>query len=442
MRKILVLILFVVLSCESHLDLDPKMYISAEEAFSNKENVYAALVGCYDALQLQHYYGRNLIIVGDLSSDNSEASGTKIEYYSADDNSLLADNILVEGIWREIYTAINRVNYMLYKLEELDFLSDSERNDYTGQLGFLRALHYFNLVRLYGCVPLQIKPTLDSDPKQFLARTPVEGVYDQIISDLEMAQENISNELAHMATLKATKTLLAMVYLTLGDYNSALSYSNDLLDSSLYLAEDYSELFSHSSEPSQEILFYVPFNVNDKNRMAEYHLPYPLGGRYENSPTMTLVNTIEEKDQRDPFLASEFKDKYYANKYSDLTTGTDKVIVFRTAELIFIKAEAEYFIDSLGNKQSILEGINIIRNRSGIPSIEAPYGGSLWEVIEKERQLEFAFEGKRWFDLIRTNRAIEKVPTVKSKDQMLFPIPLSEILTNPNIEPSDQNPGY
>ena len=170
MRKVIIFIIVLLTACESHLDLDPKMYISADEAFSTRENIYAALVGCYDALQLQHYYGRNLIIVADLASDNSQASGTKIEYYSTDDNSLLADNILVEGIWSDIYTAINRVNYMLFKLEEFDFLSESEKADYNGQLGFLRALHYFNLVRLYGAVPLMLEPGLDAEEDRFLPR--------------------------------------------------------------------------------------------------------------------------------------------------------------------------------------------------------------------------------------------------------------------------------
>ena len=245
-----------------------------------------------------------------------------------------------------------------------------------------------------------------------------------------------------MATVNAAKTLLSLVHLTMGSYSKALSYSDEVLDSISYLEEDFSDLFSNSTDPSREIIFYVPFTVNDKNRLAEYHLPYPLGGRYENSPTAGLVSSMEETDHRYPFIASDYKDKYYTSKYSDLTTGTDKVIVFRTAELIFIKAEAEYFIDSIGNYQSILDGINVIRNRSGLPSLLTAPDNALWDLIEKERQIEFAFEGKRWFDLIRTSRAIAMVPTVSSKNQTLFPIPLSEILANPHIESGDQNPGY
>jgi len=201
------------------------MQIDSDEAFSTEENIYAALIGCYDGLQQQHYYGRNLIIVCDIASDNSIATGTKIEYYSVDENAILSDNILVEGIWRDIYTAINRVNYMLYKLEDVTFLSSEKMKDYQGQLRFLRAMHYFNLVRLYGGVPLKLLPTLNTNSSNFLPRKSAQEVYNQIVLDLEFAEQNITNALPHKATVKSTKALLASVYLTLGNYSNALLYS-------------------------------------------------------------------------------------------------------------------------------------------------------------------------------------------------------------------------
>jgi hypothetical protein len=78
MRKVLIIFLLALVSCENGLNLKPKMQIDADEAFSSEENIYSALIGCYDGLQQQHYYGRNLIIVGDIASDNSIATGTKI----------------------------------------------------------------------------------------------------------------------------------------------------------------------------------------------------------------------------------------------------------------------------------------------------------------------------------------------------------------------------
>ncbi|MFZ4707039.1 MAG: RagB/SusD family nutrient uptake outer membrane protein [Bacteroidales bacterium] len=441
MRKILVFLLFFASACESNLDLRPKMQISAEEAFSTRENVYAALLGCYDALQLQHYYGRNLVIVGDLASDNTIADGTKIEYYDADKNSLLANNILVEGIWADIYTALNRANYMLYKLDEVTFLSDSEKRDYKGQLRFLRALHYFNLVRLYGGVPLMLFPTLADQPEYFLPRSSVAEVYNQIISDLEFACLNILNSKPDKASVIAATALLSSVELTMGNVSAAREYANLVLQARPVLESSYKNLFTSASEPGNEILFYCPFSASDKNRLAEYNFPQTLGGRHENAPSGVLIN-MDDTDNRKPLLASNYSGKYYSTKYSDLATGSDRVIVLRTAEMYFIRAEANYQLDSTANQSEILSDINTIRTRAGLQVVQADTLTTLRNLIEREKQIEFAFEGKRWFDLIRTNRAIDLVPTVTQSFQMLFPIPLSEILANPNIGTEDQNDGY
>jgi hypothetical protein len=442
MRKILVIILFVFTSCEPSLDIDPKMLIHADVAFNTKANVYAALIGCYDALQFQHYYGRNLIIIGDLLSDNSIATGTKIEYYSVEDNNLLSDNILVEGIWTDVYSAVNRVNYMLYKLDKIDFLSDIEKKDYIGQLKFLRALHYYNLVRLYGNIPLKTEPTIDSGTENFLPRSSVTLVYNLIVSDLEFASQNIKNIGTEKATVNAAKALLASVYLTLKDYSQAVQYASEVIAGNSFLEENYADLFANRTEPSKEIIFYIPFNPSDKNRLAEYHFPNQLGGRYENSPSEKLIGLIENRDVRKNLIASVYKGKYYTMKYPDLSTGSDNVIVLRTAELFLIRAEANYQLDSIGNISSILADINTIRNRANLPSIIQSSTSSFADIIEKEKQIEFAFEGKRWFDLIRTKKAITRVPSVTKNFQMLFPIPLSEIIANPFIDQNDQNDGY
>jgi hypothetical protein len=358
-----------------------------------------------------------------------------------DKNSLLANNILVEGIWADIYTALNRANYMLYKLDEVTFLSDSEKRDYKGQLRFLRALHYFNLVRLYGGVPLMLFPTLADQPEYFLPRSSVAEVYNQIISDLEFARLNILNSKPDKASVIAATALLSSVELTMGNVSAAREYANLVLQARPVLESSYKNLFTSASEPGNEILFYCPFSASDKNRLAEYNFPQTLGGRHENAPSGVLIN-MDDTDNRKPLLASNYSGKYYSTKYSDLATGSDRVIVLRTAEMYFIRAEANYQLDSTANQSEILSDINTIRTRAGLQVVQADTITTLRNLIEREKQIEFAFEGKRWFDLIRTNRAIDLVPTVTQTFQMLFPIPLSEILANPNIGTEDQNDGY
>ena len=448
MRKILIFTLLIpFIACDDWLDIKPKNYVASDEVFTTRENLYAALTGCYDALQLQHYFGRSFIIAGDLLSDNSVAKGTKIELIALDENNLTPDNIIVEGVWEDIYTAINRANYILEGIQDVNFLNETEKNDIVGQLLFLRALHYFNLVRLYGAVPLKLKPTTKNDPSNFLPRSPIGSVYQQIISDLDSAEISIQNIQPQWATVRSSRALKALVYLTLADYPHALQYANECLLENSYLESDYSKLFGSYTEPSAEIVFYIPFIPSDNNRLAEYHFPNQLGGRYENAPKSDLVSLIAPSDKRKRWIAESLPTSSgiisYTKKYPNLSTGANNVTVLRNAELYFIRAEALYFTDSVAHFNTILNDINTIRQRAGLNPIDSATAlGKLWPILENEKQLEFAFEGKRWFDLVRTNRALVKIPSITSVNQTLFPIPQTEILYNPQITPADQNPGY
>ena len=128
-------------------------------------------------------------------------------------------------------------------------------------------------------------------------------------------------------------------------------------------------------------------------------------------------------------------------KYSDVQQGSDNVIVLRFAEMYLIRAEAE------ANKEtpvlsSIIADINEVRERAGIGETDAATLQELKDEILQQRRLEFAFDGHRWFDLIRFGKAVEVLPNVTSTNQLLFPIPQTEILSNNKINQDDQNPGY
>jgi hypothetical protein len=257
-----------------------------------------------------------------------------------------------------------------------------------------------------------------------------------------MAIGLISNVTPERASPRAARTLLALVHLTRGSAQEAFDQASAVFETYPILEREYPELFSYSGEPSPEILFYVPFNASDKNRMAEYHLPNQLGGRYENSPSEKLQGMFEPGDLRKEMIASKYEGKYHTRKYSDLVTGSDRVVVMRNTENLFILAEAACQLDTVLYRDTILDCLNRVRERAGLEPLEDGYPGGLKELIQREKQVEFAFEGKRWFDLLRTGLALKEVATVTSTDQLLLPLPLSEILSNPEIGIEDQNPGY
>lgn len=432
--------LLLMAGCEI-LDVEPKQSISSETAFTTPAGAQQALLGCYDALQAAGYYGRNFILATELASDNGLATGTILEYKTIVNNAMLADNAVVESIWNAIYTMINRTNNVIRFTPEVKGLTAAQINNINGQARFLRALGHFDLLRLFGDVPLRREPSLSAGPGLNAPRISTTDLYVFILEDLTFAADHITNTQKGMATREAAQALMARIFLYQGEYLKANQMASQVIaSSSLSLLNDYGSLFASGS--NSEAIFYVDFNAMDKNRLAEYLLPTSMGGRKEVAPSPALINGAfsNPADLRALATIGGAPAEPYIKKYSDLATGTDKVYVMRLAEMYLIRAETE--ARSWGDMAAIRADIDTLRTRAALPGVNANTYHDLLMEIEMERQREFAFEGHRWFDLCRTGRAGDLKPTITLPCQMLFPIPLSEIFTNDSIKPTDQNPCY
>jgi hypothetical protein len=441
MKKSIYILVFALLallfiSCEKVLDVEPTESLSTDQAIQNRNDVLRALTGCYDALQQAGMYSLDMVVIPDLVADNLDHSGTRQEYGQIDNNSILAENFLIEGIWNDSYDALNRVNSLLDKLPEIDDLTAEERNNISGQLYFLRALVHFNLINLFGPVPIKITPTYGIDDNLDVPRDTKEAVYTQVLTDLNNALGKISNQEPIKASDAAVKALLARVHLYLENWDEAKSYASELISNTAFMIDpDYNNLFTGANSP--EFIFQVEYNTQDQNTLAYYFFPTSEEGRNEFTPSESMDDAYEPGDtiRKNASLA----DQGYVYKYRDITTGTDNVTIFRLAEMYFIRAEAEAKLN--GDLEAIKNDINVIRNRAGLENTTAVTYGELLDAIEQERRVEFAFEGHRWFDLIRTGRALEVLDNITSPNQLLMPIPLSEITSN-NNPGMYQNPGY
>jgi hypothetical protein len=436
---------FVIMSCNKVLDVKPTDSVSAEEAIKDKAGVEHALLGSYNALQATGLYYLNAMIVGDLAADNVKWTGTMMEYGQIEKKPIPAENSIVEGMWSGAYNGINCVNNILVKLPGISGLTPDEASNYEGEALFIRALLHYYLATYFGGVPIQTQPTLDLSHID-IARSSLAQVYDQVISDLTTAKVKLSKtKTKGRANSYAASALLAKVYLSkfqqLGDQPSAalaIAWADTVLSKGDYsLATDYASLFKPATNTSESI-FEVVYDLQNYNRLAQYFFSRNLSGRYEIAPTEELIQSYEKADTL-RFAASVAYDSTnnqpFGIKYSDVAGGTDHVYVLRLAEMYLIKAEALAYSD--GDILSIQNNINAIRNRAGIDSTTAATIPELKLVIENERRHEFAFEGHRWHDLVRTKRAV----TILGIDEKytLFPIPLSEKQTNNLME---QNPGY
>jgi hypothetical protein len=438
LQHILLIILLTVLfaGCEKILDVEPTQSLSADEAIQNRNDVLRALTGCYDGLQQAGLYSLDIIVIPDLAADNLDHTGTRQEYGQIDNNAILAENFLIESVWNDSYDILNRVNSLLVKLPEVADLNEEDRNAISGQLLFIRALIHFKLVIMFGPVPVKTLPTTGVDASLDVARDPVEAVYEQIIADLEDARAKAGTQENVLASSSAASALLARVYLYTEQWTKAVDLATEVIDSEEFeIDPDYNNLFSGAS--SKEIIFQVEFNSQDRNSLAYYFYPTSQQGRNEFSPSQSMLDAYEDEDtiRQNASIA----DEGYAYKYRDITNGSDNVTILRLAEMYLIRAEARAQLN--GDLQGIKEDINVLRSRAGLAGTQAGSYGELKNAIEQERRVEFAFEGHRWFDLVRTGRALEVLDPVNSTDQLLFPIPLSEITSNTNPG-MYQNPGY
>ena len=453
--KMLIIMGLIVAGGCNLLDVEPLTQIPAENAVQDKKGLDAAMAGAYDVLQ-SAAIAEDVVVFGDLAADNLIHVGTKKEYREISENRIFPSNIYVEGIWNSSYDGINRVNSILENIDNVEGLSQSEMDSYIAQCLFLRAFHHFNLVKYFGGVPVKLQATKEVDDANS-ERESSDVVYNRIITDLLDASEliNGTGKVSQIyADEGAVNGLLARVYLYTSQWDSAIVHARNVLDMNYELVggADYADLFNEEVSNNEEIFIIDFFNDDETNGMGEWFQPE---ARFEVAAWRT--------PDRDASIALDFAPgdlrkevtvqssdltgilEYYSDKYSDFENDKDKVIVLRLSEMYLIMAEA------LNEKGYVADGeafdmLNAVRYRAGLDSITSATvvdQQSFRLFVESERRFEFAFEGHRYFDLVRTGRAriiLPDIGTLTTTNQFLFPIPQSEIDTNDKI--NENNPGY
>jgi tetratricopeptide (TPR) repeat protein len=354
-----------------------------------------------------------------------------------------------------------------------------------GEAYFLRAHYYFILARYFGDVPLVTKP-LSSDDDLFPARNPVSDIYDLIISDLKNAitllpqKSTYSQKDMGRASKGAAYGILAKVYLTLGNYQEAVNMATQVEGLGYSLNPNYADNFNIENENSQESIFEVQYASDggysfwDNENQASWASPFMgprganfVGGGYGwNQPTQEFMNQYEDGDARKDITTlyqgcPSFDGKDYESSYSYTGYNVRKFLVplsivpsydnsplnfpvLRYADVLLMKAEA---LNELGQTSQAETYLNRIRNRAGLSNIQTGLSqNDFRDAVLKERRLELAFEGQRWFDLIRVENGqygLDFLHSIgksnASQKHLLFPVPQIEIDRNPKLT---QNPGY
>lgn len=445
-KIILICLLTVALSaCDDFLTVYPETSLSSATFFTREADFVQAVNGAY--VPLRAIVNDRAWLLGEMHSDNCYYS-RNILFGATEQQEDIADFAIPEaqGItsnthvlnqYRLDYQIIARTNQVLASIDNVEFDAASKDN-LRGQALFLRAYAYFELVRYFGKVPLHLVP-VPTREEAALPLAEVEEIYAQIIEDATAAIPLLlpkSKQEAGRATSGAARTLLANVYIVREEWAKAEVLLQEVVLSNEYsLILNYENVFSTSTanKNNAESVFEVQFIEGSAglNGTFLYNFmprpmspaelvtitgtsnPQPLDGEGNNTPTPDLIAAFEDGDKREDVsigyitLAGSFRTdkvypyiKKYAKTHSLHANHGMNWPIYRYSEVLLFLAEA---LTKQGKDGSTY--LNLVRKRAGLGDAT----GDMLEAIYRERRVELAFENKRWFDLVRTGKAIETI---------------------------------
>jgi starch-binding outer membrane protein, SusD/RagB family len=464
MKKIsFIILMFLCSSCSKELFQDPTTDKVSGSFLSNQTEVEEYVNAVYANLQFNGLYGLYMPALTEIPSDNTfdevPANDDGI-YGQLDQFSLIPANSIISAAWQDSYKAIQKANVVLNRIGTVTYTDSTVKVNRIGEMKFIRALLYFNLVRLYGDVPLVLKETTDPNAYFGIGRTPATDVYNQIKKDLTEAIDGlpVSSKQPGKVIKTAAQTLLAKVYLTLKDYTSAATLLTAVVNSGKHrLMTNPADVFSISNENNAEIIFAVQFasgiNGNTEgSTMFQQFSPSGTqsGAKGHNLPTKTLYSLYTATDKRkgtyiDVTPAGTPYCKKLTAPATVITDGGSDVVILRYADVLLMLAEAE---NELGNTGTAIPYLDSVRVRAGLLPATALTQEDVRAAITLERRLELIGEGHRWFDLLRTGTAVtvmnkwfadNGILVTIDKHNLLMPVPQGQIDTDPSVK---QNDGY
>jgi len=489
---IILIILAGLSSCKKQLDQQPVSSLATTNFYTNNNDFLQAVNGVYSQLKS---YPEQALFLGEMRSDNINAVSDGNRDWDGINN--FSPNIttvtFISNAWKNNFNGIYNANNVLNALStKSDVIGDAGLvTRYTAEVRFLRAFYYFQLVRLFGAVPLIDKPLTAAEVAS-VPRSAVKDVYALIIDDLTYAATNLPKAYTGTdvgrATAYAAKGLLGQVYLTRSgptydingpglasnEYDKALALFNEVTTSGQYgFVNDYASIFSYTNESNKEVIFDVQYASGINGASFPSHLvpvaywtslgiSNTYGNGYGSSTfgvtkslkTAYTTDVVSGTDVRYAFnVATTYTKSPFIKKYIDIskkgTSGTDwpiNFIVLRYTDVLLMKAEC-ILHGATGTPADVDALVNQVRGRAGIGALSNVSLSTLMD----ERRREFAGEGLRWYDLVREGQAVtainawiayDALTTVNKMipDYIVYPVPATEIQTKPGLYA--QNPVY
>lgn len=485
MKKILLFLLSLTLctSClNDFLDVQPVSDISTATFWKTESDARAALNSVYRDMQ-SNFSGTtagNWLTWYEARSDNFVGTTISSGMPTAAANLNRLNSSHPGSNWNTWYKSVSTVNYALYYLPQMTELTEVKKNQFLAEAYTLRAYLYFSLVRIWGDVPLVLKPTLTFDDVEKPTQAPQAEVLAQVKKDLDEAIRFVdvgANELFFFS-VGSLYSLYTDYAMWMRDYQAAERYSGLLMDLNRYSLVpglNFAKVCSEATT-SENIWTLKWLYENNGTNYVVYQLCRT------SAPQLILSNPLKELWLKEEYATDMRRYQtidtayVYSSNHIDSPPGdgaiwkwmpeermdeiNDKYIpMYRYADVLLLRAEA---LNRLSRHAEALELLNLIRERAGIePKGLSDYNGmsdltvAIEDDILQERQFELIGEGKRWFDLVRTGRAMRTMNSFfenyiepnstqsgirfTENWQLYWPVYYNNILENENLK---QNGDY
>lgn len=480
MKKIILLLLCssaILISCKkSFIEIQPASNVTVESLYKTDKDFQDAVNGVYNVFQTQY---QNFWVFGDLPSDDIEEDiPNHFDHVSFEQFTVNDRQVILANTWRNYYNAISRSNAIINNIEKVDVTIVKNKNQYLGEAKFLRALAYFDLVRIFGDVPM-VTSNVTVEEAYKTGREKVATIYEQvIIKDLLDAESKLPAKYTGTnvgrATSGAAKSILGKVYLTIKDFTKAEAKLKEVTTMGYALLPKYKDLWNYTlNEHHSEYIFDIEYEEGIGEGSTFTHAFIPAwntltdffgvkGGTppSDGAPTPSLFAAFEAIDVRRDIsvqygitingvftliptttiqASKSFSTKYITPVASNNDSRANWKVI-RYADVLLMYAEA---LNENGKTNEALNFLKMVRSRAGLEGYVNLTQAETRTKIYLERRLELSLEGQRWFDLVRTGRAFTNMQSMGMKPHMtIFPIPLTQIqiINNPSV--FGQNPGY
>ncbi len=416
------LIALLLQGCADMLDVKPYSTVAPQSITT--ADIDALRTGMYRKVQDEPT--RLCYIMFDMMGGNltTKASSNPLELI----NSLTSDmSSVVEEQWQGLYIALMQVNNVFSIAQGLP--EGTLRDKVLGECHYFRAWLHLCLVTRFGDVILR---THSSD--EYLFRTPAAEVWSFIDGELALAIQYLGapNEGYYYLSADAAKALKARVALYMGHKQEAWQLAEELISKPQYALDDYDKIFR--AKTNQEIIFAFSCLTSDGSTIAIstlfYSYNHPNSGSYVYAPAPDVMTMYDDNDTRKEISITTLDNLNFINKYPSGQVGTDPVVISRLGEMYLISAEAQ-------GLQNGLARLNDLRQKRGLAKVYPASEGRFIDAILEERRKELLCENHRWYDLVRTGKAVT-VLGIQSH-QTLLPVPARERSVNKNLS---QNDGY